>query len=307
MNPSRRFRLGLVLCILLALAIFIFDLLTPSEINADLLYVGLVMIALYMRQPMTAIVLAGAGTALTFIGTSLAPNHGLSSQTSMVNHALTIAAIWSTAIVTYLHLQSIAELQPLADQDELTDLYNRRYFNAEAKRQISAWRRFRNPLSLIMLDIDHFKEINDIHGHAAGDQVLIRLATVLRSQTRDIDTICRYGGEEFVILMPFTDLRGAVAKAEQIRRAVALQQVRWNGRYIRFKVSLGVAELANSAWDAETLVTAADQALYQAKREGRNQTVAAPKLLQKPRRPSVLRKPVRKRPGTRHRKPRATT
>lgn len=296
-----------MLSILLALAIFLFDLLTPSEINGNLLYVGLVMIALYMRQPMAAIVLAGVGTALTFIGTSLAPNHGLSTQTSMVNHALTIAAIWSTAIVTYLHLQSIAELRPLADQDELTDLYNRRYFNAEAKRQISAWRRFRNPLSLIMLDIDHFKEINDIHGHAAGDQVLIRLATVLRSQTRDIDTICRYGGEEFVILLPFTDLRGAVAKAEQIRRAVAIQQVRWEGRYIRFKVSLGVAELANSAWDAETLVTAADQALYQAKHEGRNRTVAAPRLLHSPHRPSVLRKPARQRSGIRHRKSRAAT
>ncbi len=307
MNLSRRFHLGLVLSILLALAIFLFDLLTPSEVNAELLYVGLVMIALYIRQPMTAIVLAGVGTALTFIGTSLTPNHGLSTQTSMVNHALTIAAIWSTAIVTYLHLHSIAELRPLADQDELTDLYNRRYFNAEAKRQISAWRRFRNPLSLIMLDIDHFKEINDIHGHAAGDQVLIRLATVLRGQTRDIDTICRYGGEEFVILMPFTDLRGAVAKAEQIRRAIILQQVRWNGRYIRFKVSLGVAELANSAWDVEALVAAADQALYQAKHGGRNRTIAAPRFLPGPRRPPVLRKPARGRSGTRYRKSRATS
>lgn len=298
-----------MLSALLALAILIFDLLTPLEINGNLLYVGLVMIALYMRQPKAALVLAGVGTALTFIGISLSPNHhnyGLSTQASMINHVLTIAAIWSTAIVTYLHLQAIAELQPLADQDELTELYNRRYFNAEAKRQISAWRRFRNPLSLIMLDIDHFKEINDIHGHAAGDQVLMRLATVLRSQTRDIDTICRYGGEEFVILLPFTDLRGAIAKAEQIRHAIAVQQVRWDGRYIRFKVSLGVAELANSAWDAETLVTAADQALYQAKHEGRNRTVAAPRLLHGPHRPSVLRKPASRRSGARRRKSRAT-
>ncbi|OGI38818.1 MAG: hypothetical protein A2140_03930 [Candidatus Muproteobacteria bacterium RBG_16_62_13] len=296
-----------MLSILFALAVFIFDLLTPTEINGNLLYVGLVMIALYMRQPKAAIVLAGVGTALTFIGISLVPNDGLSAKTSMVNHALTIAAVWSTAIVTYLHLQSIAELRPLADQDELTELYNRRYFNAEAKRQISAWRRFRNPLSLIMLDIDHFKEINDIHGHAAGDLVLMRLATVLRSQTRDIDTICRYGGEEFVILLPFTDLRGAIAKAEQIRRATTIQQVRWDGRYIRFKISLGVAELANSAWDAETLVAAADQALYQAKHEGRNRTVAAPRLLQSPHRPSSLRKPARRRSGARHRKSRTTT
>lgn len=301
MSPSRRFRIGLALSILLALTIFIFDLLTPPGVNGDLLYVGLVMIALFMRQPPAAIVLAAVGTILTLGGTTLSQQSGLPTQTAMINNVLSIAAIWATAIVTYLHLHSIAELRPLADQDELTELYNRRYFNAEAKRQISAWRRFRNPLSLIMLDIDHFKEINDIHGHAAGDQVLMRLATVLRSQTRDIDTICRYGGEEFVILLPFTDLRGAMAKAEQIRRAIAVQQLRWEGQHIRFKVSLGVAEMANSAWDAETLVAAADQALYQAKREGRNRTVAAPRLLQGPRRVAATRRTTRKRPVARQR------
>ncbi len=286
---------------MLALAIFIFDLLTPPGVNGDLLYVGLVLIALFMRQPPAAIVLAAVGTILTLGGTTLSQQSGLPTQTAMINNVLSIAAIWATAIVTYLHLHSIAELRPLADQDELTELYNRRYFNAEAKRQISAWRRFRNPLSLIMLDIDHFKEINDIHGHAGGDQVLMRLATVLRSQTRDIDTICRYGGEEFVILLPFTDLRGAMAKAEQIRRAAAVQQLRWNGQHIRFKVSLGVAELANSAWDVETLVAAADQALYQAKREGRNRTVAAPRLSQGPRRVAATRRTTRKHPVARQR------
>jgi diguanylate cyclase (GGDEF)-like protein len=273
LNPSRRFRLGLALGILLALSIFVFNLVTPPGINGDLLYVGLVMIALYMRHATAAIVLAGVGTALILIEPFLLPEADFPQRVLMVNRALTIAAIWATAIVTYLHVQSIAELRPLADRDELTELYNRRYFNAEARRQISAWRRFRHPLSLIMLDIDHFKEINDIHGHNAGDQVLIRLATVLRSQARDIDTICRYGGEEFVILLPFTDLRGATAKAEQIRRAVAIQNVRWGGHSLRFKISLGVAELTNSAWDIETLVAAADQALYQAKRMGRDRVV----------------------------------
>lgn len=301
MSPARRFRIGLALSIVLALAIFIFDLLTPPGVNGDLLYMGLVMIALFTRQPAAAIVLAAVSTMLTLGGTALSPESGLPTQTAMINNVLSIAAIWATAIVTYLHLRSIAELRPLADQDELTDLFNRRYFNAEAKRQISAWRRFRNPLSLIMLDIDHFKEINDVHGHAAGDQVLIRLATVLRKQTRDIDTICRYGGEEFVILLPFTELRGAVSKAEQIRNAVAIQQLRWEGRHIRFKVSLGVAELANSAWDVETLVATADQALYRAKHEGRNRTVAAPRLLHGPHQSVTHSRKTRKRSVARQR------
>lgn len=294
MTPTRRFRLGLLLSVVLAAGIFIFDLVTPRGVNGDLLFVGLVLVALFLRQPAAAIVLAGVGTALTLAGTLLSGNTALPQPVLMFNDALTITAIWATAIVTYLHLYSIAELRPLADQDELTELYNRRFFNAEARRQISAWRRFRHPLSLVMLDIDHFKEINDLHGHIAGDQVLIRLAEVLRQQTRDIDTICRYGGEEFVILLPFTDLRGAIAKAEQIRRAIAVQQVRWAGKTLRFRVSLGVAELANSAWDIEALVTAADQALYQAKHEGRNRTVAAPLHRPVTRRPAAVPSPRRK-------------
>jgi len=264
------------MCVLLAAGIFAFDLLTPLGVASGVPYVGLVLIAIYLRKARAAILLAVIGTLLTLLGYALSPGQVASASTVLINRLLAIFAIWAAAVVTYLHLRSLAELLPLTDQDELTDLYNRRYFNAEASRQISAWRRFHNPLSLIMLDIDHFKEINDEHGHIAGDQVLLRLADVLRRQTRDIDTVCRYGGEEFVILLPYTDIQGAIAKAEQIRRAVGMLKVRWQGTIIRFQISLGVAEFRNPSWRVGELVATADQALYQAKKMGRNRTVSAP-------------------------------
>jgi diguanylate cyclase (GGDEF)-like protein len=276
MNDTRRHRLTLTATLILAAALFALDAATPVGVAGGLPYLTVVLVGLLGRMPRTILLLASLCTGLIIIGFYVSPSETGASSVAMLNRVLAIGAIWSTAIVSFVHLRSLATLKPLADRDALTKLYNRHYFNAEAHRQVSAWRRYGNPLSIVMLDIDHFKRINDKHGHAAGDEVLKALAATLLAQTRDLDTACRYGGEEFVVLLPFTDLTGALAKAHQIKSAIGALTVPWQHHRLTFRVSMGVAELRESKWEVEDLVGAADAALYRAKSEGRNRICAAP-------------------------------
>jgi diguanylate cyclase (GGDEF)-like protein len=276
MNDMRRHRLTLTATLILAAALFALDAVTPLGVAGGLPYLAVVLVGLLGRMPRTILLLASLCTGLIVIGFYLSATAVGTSSVAMLNRVLAIGAIWSTAIVSYLHLRSLATLKPLADRDELTKLYNRHYFNSEARRQVGAWRRYGNPLSLVMLDIDHFKRINDKHGHPAGDEVLKALAATLLAHTREMDTACRYGGEEFVVLLPFTDLSGALAKARQIKSAISALTVPWQDRSLTFRVSMGVVELGDSKWEVEDLVGAADAALYRAKSEGRNRICAAP-------------------------------
>lgn len=162
------------------------------------------------------------------------------------------------------------QLSELVNRDSLTGLHNRRYFDAELANAL-ADRRPEHSLCLLMIDIDHFKQINDNFGHQAGDHVLARLAGVLTSHCRVRDVICRYGGEEFSILMPAISLANARRRGERIRRAFADMQVSFNGQALQVSLSIGIAACPLHADTAEQLVGYADQALYQAKATGRNQ------------------------------------
>jgi diguanylate cyclase (GGDEF)-like protein len=126
-----------------------------------------------------------------------------------------------------------------------------------------------------MLDIDHFKRINDEHGHDAGDEVLRAVAAVLRNATRDVDVTARHGGEEFVVLLPETGLAAARDAAERVRTAVATATVDPGGRQLSVTVSVGVSAWPDSATAPADLLPGADAALYEAKRSGRNRVVAA--------------------------------
>jgi two-component system, cell cycle response regulator len=164
-----------------------------------------------------------------------------------------------------------ALLEDLAVKDGLTDLYNHRYFHEFMQKQVLHARRYSRPLSIILLDIDRFKTLNDTYGHQMGDQVLKSLAGILRDSVRKSDIIARYGGEEFAILMPQTDIQGAAVAAENIRLKV--QQLRIPApadNIIQFTISLGVAQLSNAMEGDTGLIGAADTSLYQAKRSGRN-------------------------------------
>ncbi len=158
----------------------------------------------------------------------------------------------------------------LAITDELTGLYNHRHFYQVLQAEVSRALRYRRNLSLILLDIDHFKQYNDRFGHLVGDEALRRLAEILKRNTRDVDVVARYGGEEFAIILPETTLQQAAIHAERIRAAVEEHRFR-----DRFTVSLGVAAFGKGKERGEELVLMADQALYRAKAEGRNRVCLA--------------------------------
>ncbi|TQV87209.1 GGDEF domain-containing response regulator [Aliikangiella coralliicola] len=158
------------------------------------------------------------------------------------------------------------QLTNLAMRDQLTGAYNRHYLVEDANRKVSEAQRFQSPLSLLMLDIDHFKVINDQYGHQTGDRVLKSVAKVIQKQCRQEDSVARFGGEEFVILMPHCDMDQAKEKAENIRQSL----IKLRPFDIEVTVSIGVAELSSKSEKFEALLSRADSAVYQAKENGRN-------------------------------------
>jgi len=153
-----------------------------------------------------------------------------------------------------------------AYRDELTGLFNRRAFNQEVPREMERFRRFGHPFSLLMLDLDHFKDFNDTHGHSAGDQALRDVADILQQTARLYDRVVRYGGEEFAIILPQATSENARTMAERIREAVAEHHVAYSGQDLgRLTISIGLACFPKDALDMPGLVQNADQALYQAK------------------------------------------
>jgi diguanylate cyclase (GGDEF)-like protein len=165
-----------------------------------------------------------------------------------------------------------AALAEQARTDPLTGLGNRRAFTEALDREFARHRRYRQPLSLLAVDVDHFKVINDTHGHAAGDRTLRALAELLEGLVRASDTVGRVGGEEFGVLMPDCGRRQALARGRALRAAVHYESQSWEHA---ITVSIGVATVPDSAWTVDELQDAADTALYAAKGAGRNRVTAA--------------------------------
>ncbi|MGE5490111.1 MAG: diguanylate cyclase [Actinomycetota bacterium] len=163
-----------------------------------------------------------------------------------------------------------AALQEQAIRDSLTGLFNRRYLDETLEREVARSRREGSPLSLILMDIDHFKRINDTYGHQAGDLALKAVADLLLSDVRAEDVVCRYGGEEFLILLPGMPMSSAVERAEEWCRLIAGASLRHDDIELRLTASFGVAAYPEHARVPDQLTQCADRALYQAKREGRN-------------------------------------
>ena len=168
-------------------------------------------------------------------------------------------------------------LQKMATTDPLTGVGNRLSLAQEMERQESEWIRYGRPFGLLLVDLDHFKRVNDRWGHAAGDQVLRGVAVTIASSLRGPDRAFRYGGEEFVVTLSETDRQGLLAVAERIRTAVAATPVRFRDHSFRLTVSIG-----GVAGGTEDPLSLADRALYQAKRAGRNRTVLAGTLPKRP-------------------------
>ena len=168
------------------------------------------------------------------------------------------------------------ELTRQAHVDYLTSVFNRRHFMERAEQELQRFKRYGSRLSLFMLDIDHFKQINDRYGHKVGDMVLTTLAQVCRAALRDVDILGRMGGEEFAVLLPETDRKTAVEVAERLREKVAQTRVPLEGGLpVQFKVSIGVSSMASDADNIDVLLHRADTALYEAKNSGRNRVCAS--------------------------------
>ena len=166
---------------------------------------------------------------------------------------------------------ALKEVELLARTDALTGLYNRRYFLEFSRRDLEISSRYSIPFSILMLDIDHFKAVNDTYGHATGDVVLKNVASILLCMTRSTDIVARYGGEEFVILFSLTELKQAVALAERLREKIADETFfSLHGGKISLTVSIGVTQWTPGTSKIEDMIERADTALYKAKRAGRN-------------------------------------
>lgn len=163
-------------------------------------------------------------------------------------------------------------IQHDANHDHLTGLYNRRAFYLMSEQVASLAQRNKRPLCVLMIDIDHFKKINDRFGHDAGDIAIKRVSGVLESCSRQSDIVSRFGGEEFIILLPETDLQGARTVGEKIRAEVIDSSFEFDGQLISMTVSCGAAECLPDVIHLDTLVAQADKALYEAKQTGRNKT-----------------------------------
>ncbi len=186
---------------------------------------------------------------------------------------------WACSVGEYLELAlyNIAlrqSLQVQARHDPLTNLFNRRYMEEALERELRRAERTRRPMGVIMADLDHFKRYNDTFGHAAGDRLLVALAECLRANVRAADIVCRYGGEEFLVILPETSLELLTQRAEELRRAVA-HRLSAVADVPEVTMSLGVALYPQHAQEAAGLVRAADDALYRAKRNGRDRVAIA--------------------------------
>ncbi len=204
---------------------------------------------------------------------------GARSKTAMDQESLRmIEVIAIQAAEAVLRAQFFDQMEQMAITDGLTGLLNHRAFQAKADEALAQARRYGRRCSLVLIDVDHFKSVNDTYGHPAGDLVLKGVAQLLRQKGRDTDIVARYGGEEFAIVMPETDSHGARVIAERIRECVSSNAFSTELGPIKVTVSAGVATFPLDANEKQELIDLADQALYQAKRQGRNRTLSASQL-----------------------------
>ena len=213
---------------------------------------------------------------LTFIGTVVIT--GLVLSAAVAERSLTMAKL----------SEAMRELQEQARTDPLTGLANRRHLWESLQLEWIRSRRRKSPLAVVMIDLDHFKKVNDTFGHDAGDQVLVDVAVLLKAHVRASDLACRFGGEEFALVLPDVGLDAVRRRAEGIREAIGrLEPTHRERRLGRITASIGIALFPEHAVDPEALLRAADQALYEAKSTGRDRVVISSLLPSRPNAPKL--------------------
>lgn len=263
-----------LLAILMAAIALRFDLSQPLGVSAGMPYVVLPLLGLLARSSVFIITAAVAGTVFIGIGMWLSPP-SIEFQVVLLNRSMSTVLIWATAFIALRHLyvgNSLQQqLQQLAATDPLTGLYNRRHLFENLHQELKRYERYGEPFTLILIDADHFKRINDNFGHAVGDATLCWIANTCVEIVRETDLVGRFGGEEFIIVLPHTTNDEAALVAERIRLAMHDTDKRVDGDAAKVTLSLGVAEAGPNTATFDEILKAADDALYAAKRGGRDQ------------------------------------
>ncbi|HEY8941730.1 MAG TPA: diguanylate cyclase [Cellvibrio sp.] len=201
----------------------------------------------------------------------------LADTKGVVDHiCLIIYDVTDTAVNKLAQQQANKQLQNLSRTDHLTGLFNRGYWELRLIQEFKRYDRYEQASSLIMLDIDHFKKINDKYGHTVGDEAIRGVSRIIKEQVRDLDIAGRYGGEEFGIILTNTNGDGACVFAERLRKTIEHLTIYTDGHEIKFTISLGVAELGDQTHDHRSWIEKADHALYRSKETGRNRCTMLP-------------------------------
>ncbi|MBW3571118.1 MAG: diguanylate cyclase [Gemmatimonadetes bacterium] len=230
----------------------------------------------------TAAVMLLASVALSMLVTA-------AMMLLFVGEVHTIAIVLSAAVPAvaappslFLLLRLVAELRTAREElrrlsiiDPLSGAFNRRHMVELAEAEVARACRYGDPFSVLMLDLDDFKAVNDRHGHVAGDQVIRAVSDLCRALLRDNDVFARVGGDEFVVLLPQTDAARAAETAERLRARIAVESVAWHGESVPLRASIGIAAFDPAMGGLNDLLAAADRALLAAKRRGKNQAGAA--------------------------------
>jgi diguanylate cyclase (GGDEF)-like protein len=192
-------------------------------------------------------------------------------------------AMADTVALALANLKLRTSLLHQSIRDPLTDLFNRRYLEETLEREVRRAERLQRSVAVIMLDIDHFKRFNDTFGHEAGDALLRELGSFLKQEIRGGDFACRYGGEEFVLILPEISLEHARESAERLREKIKELNVQYSGGILEnITLSLGVALYPEHGTTGKAILQAADKALYEAKHQGRDRVVTAPNMAETP-------------------------
>ncbi|MGB5354465.1 MAG: GGDEF domain-containing protein [Woeseia sp.] len=258
---------------------FAFDLSQPLGVAGGMPYVVLPLLGLLARSSRIVLAAALLGSALTVAGVmnSVA---GSQLSTVVINRTMIIVLIWVATYLALRHLSIGRELRKLLREQALTDpltgLFNRRHVFACIDKELKHYDRYKTVFSIILIDADHFKQVNDNYGHCTGDATLRLIARVCRDAVRGTDVVGRFGGEEFIILLPHTTTTEAAVVAERIRRDMGTVSNELLDGAVLVTLSLGVAEVGPGRNDFNSLLAAADKALYEAKNAGRNRVSVRP-------------------------------
>ncbi len=268
----------------LSATISVFDQITTGHIiifTVKLLVFGLV---LYVRPPWQWAVF-GVPFLVFLSGLVIFQEDGAVLLTHLINGTAVFAGVMFASHRFYVHkhydlhyrmtLKRLNKrLEKLSTHDSLTTLANRRFFERQIRYELAINKRYNQKASLLLIDIDHFKKVNDTHGHQVGDDVLVELGQFLRKNVRESDTVCRWGGEEFMLLLSHTDSAGAEVLAKRLRQEIESRLFLEGKTDISLTVSIGVTELSLAGEDPfKTTYETIDKALYKAKETGRNTVI----------------------------------